>query len=406
MLFMESVEGVTLSVEAGSAHLRVLTPLFSNDAAIVVTSVNDAWSELLWGPNLLQDSNQEDWNTYWGQSAGVTIEKTTEAARSGIQSMKFIRGDSTVGNRYAYYYYTGLSTTTRYYFEGWIKGAADGFGVDLAVNNQFNTNSVVTNTTDWQRIRRYFVPTATTGWLYLRQQTGAADDAWYTDDVIMCKVSTSTGFWPKFLSKAAALTYNEVSIPSAALTRTDYRDPLGAATLDQVSMVTGSAALTIRNLNALAASEPLAEMVTVDAELTVTQTDIFEGTLDIDVDASALFMILGFLLGDTEPLDMDLDMEADNFNYTRYGPQITALLYRVDPSDTQGLLESVLGVLASMVIVRAGAKMRKIRAYTLPPAPEPAVGTDPPAAGGTTIRALYGVVVDMDVPTMDGGIPK
>lgn len=406
MLFMESVEGVTLDVQAVASSLRILTPLYSNDAVITVfpQPTSDTWSELLTGPTFVTDGNHESASAYWGQSAGVEVGKTYDTSRSGSKAFYYKRLDGATGNRYAYIAYSGLSTSYRYYFEAWIKGSQAGKAVDASINNQFSTNSVTTTTTDWQRIRRYFVPTAATGWIYLRQETGATDDLWYMDDVIMCRVSTNVGTWPKILSKANALTYNEVSIPSAALSLTDSRDLLGDATLDSVDVqLVGE--LTVRTA-VLLDGEITAETSTSSAEMSIRDLNIFAGTLDIDVSTADALMILGFFIDVSGDLvDMDLDMEAQQVSRFLWIALIQAYLYRVYAT-TEFTLESALRLQQLPVRIGTSMRMRRIRTVTLPPAPEPAVGTDPPAAGGTIIRALWGVIVDMDTPTMEDGIPK
>jgi hypothetical protein len=413
MLFMESVEGVTLDVQAVASSLGILTPLYSNDAAIDVSSLSDSWTELLTGPTFITDGNHENQNVYWGQSGGVEVGKTYAASRSGSKAFFYKRLDGVAGNRYSYLYYSGLSTTSRYYFEAWIKGSQAGKVVDAAVNNQFSTNSVTTSTTEWQRIRRYFTPTAATGYIYLRQETGAADDLWYMEDVIMCKVSTSTGFWPLPKSKAGALTYNEVSIPSAALSINDTRDVLGAATLDNVDVqMVGE--LTVHTA-VLLDGEIAAETSTSSANMSIRDLNIFAGTLDVDVSVPGSFMILGFFFDVSGDLvDMDLEIgDINNFNFTlfpsgSYGELATvhALLYLVFIDGQPVEVQSKFTLDVLVVRTGVGMSLRRLRQVVLPPEPEPAVGGDPPAAGGTIIRALYGVVVDMNDPSVENGIPR
>lgn len=400
MLFLESIDDLGLDVQVNSAAYRKLKLLASAEdvADVLVNNGNLMPLQMCTNPGF------ETNTTSWGFGTNCTIARSTVQKRTGTASLLFTRSNATAGNAFASYAWTGLTIGQRYTFEAWIRQSSGAVTVDCSIGNVFYTNAVTTSTT-WQKIYRTFVAAATSYTCYVRQEAGAAGNAWYLDDVYLYRA-------PLYVSLRSPEDYGDLATSTSALTITNLRTNLSAATLDSVDVQMGGE-LTVLPAVVLAGTGD-AEM-DMSGTLTVTETDWLDGSIDVDVVPTLEFILIGYFLSNADPMDMDLDMEATRVANTFYPLGIAwdvslvparGILYLVIPNDTPITQDRTMAM--EVLQVRSGASMRmqRIRKVTLPPAPEPAVGGDPPAAGGVIVRALYGVVVDMDVPTITDGIPK
>jgi hypothetical protein len=398
MLFLESIDDLGLEVQVGSANFRRLKPFFTSDLVEDV-SVNNG--DLL--PARLQNNGTFEVNTTgWSPGAYATLARSTVQKNSGVASMQVTRNSALGGNCYAAQTVSGLVIGARYYWEAWIRSGTSGTNlpIECSISNIFYTNTVTASTT-WQKISRHFLAAATSYVFYIRcEQAGMPNGAnWYMDDVVCYRD-------PLYVScRSNADLVEDVQIPSAALSIADPRDSFGTATLDEVSVLM-EGTLDVLDAVVLEGTGD-AEMDIPSAELTIDVTNWLDGSIDVDVDLGVSFILMGFFLGDTEPMDMDLLIEdIGRIPVIIRLTQVNALLYKVMVTSDNYTVGALLLLDEVSVRTRASLTLRRIRKVVLPPEPEPAVSGDPPAAGGVNVRALWGVVVDMDTPTITEGIPK
>lgn len=151
-------------------------------------------------------------------------------------------------------------------------------------------------------------------------------------------------------------------------------------------------------LNSAALVDPVSTVVDLTGDLTGGRLAL-RGTISTETDLSTSRRRLW--------------VQSAPTNYAMYPESADpwVWLYRtrtmLDPTDQEN------PVVSAQVIVRSNVDTWIAPAMTIPDPPAPAPPEDPeepgnfpiPSYGGVTIRALHGVVVDMDPPVIDDGIP-
>jgi hypothetical protein len=174
--------------------------------------------------------------------------------------------------------------------------------------------------------------------------------------------------------------------------------------------VTAESTLDVYELRSLEGSTD----VDVDLSGTLLKTYLIEGSTDVDIDASASMDIWLLLFGST---DIDVDLSAvTTINLivpAPYGMSVLSI------SAATSFVEAVTLILPNPITAYfdADVDLGYRSPVVIPPAPVPVINdqpvgspeiaeeADPEVNTYITIRPLWGVIVDMDAPTIEDGKP-
>lgn len=221
---------------------------------------------------------------------------------------------------------------------------------------------------------------------------------------------------------STASTSNANAITTFFQIREDYPS-VKVAGSSEIDVVTAGD-ITVAEQIYISSADLIVDVETATTMAVVTPSSMsIAGSTEVLVEPDALFSV-GTPLNLQGTVDIDVDFEADSFETHEFSviidlnlgltaslfvpwaaPVTTATMTMsaiADPAVVQTLI-----ILESILLDTETYASGRVRApFVYPSPPEPATPGSIPTAAGVLMRALHGVIVDMDTPTIGDGKPS